>query len=369
MFRRIYILFGITIAGVVLSHADVYGLWALYSWTGRYQDLLPANFDPFSTPQWFILIFLKHFFVFCVPVFYFISGYLFTYAIDKSIHNVKWIVIKNRILGLLVPYLIWVIISIIFRAGMGQFLSLGGYFGFLFGVNGGYWFITNLFIYFLLSRWIISLAHDHWKPLLFFTGIFQLSLIVLKYTHFFIFQDPTFRSILSDNFETLSVYFIFYYVLGITVGMHFTEIQQWLARKKIILAIFGGIILVGGLILSGWTDAYIAPTSDLVQVTRLIISQVYSLLVILIYCAYDNLKIPYSKTFIKLSSYAYGIFLIHFLFMEFFSKVVYHFFPRLLSSQLIFTLINILIGFGVPLLIMNITKRSPLKKFYPLLFG
>ena len=61
--------------------------------------------------------------------------------------------------------------------------------------------------------------------------------------------------------------------------------------------------------------------------------------------------------------------LIHFLIIELFSKIIYHFYLHLLFYQIIFTIIIIIIGLGLSLTVMSIVKNSPIRNMYKYLFG
>jgi hypothetical protein len=51
MFKRISILPGISILAIVIEHAIVFGLYALFAWQHRYQAFLPSGYDPIKTPN------------------------------------------------------------------------------------------------------------------------------------------------------------------------------------------------------------------------------------------------------------------------------------------------------------------------------
>lgn len=182
MYRRIYLLFGISILAVVTEHAITWGINALYFWMPRYQSYLPQNYDPFNTPQYFIFMFLKQLLIFGVPAFFFASGYFVSYAIDKNKGNIQRSTINARILSLIPPFLIWTTVANLFDAGIGHIATPIYYIGeYLFGIYG-FWFVPALIMFYLLSPWFVSLAKKNWKQLLLFSGLIQVVFIILEYT-------------------------------------------------------------------------------------------------------------------------------------------------------------------------------------------
>ena len=154
----------------------------------------------------------------CVPAFYFISAFLFSFAIDKSEGNVKWAVIKVRSLGLLVPYLLWVIFDIFFELLKVKyyqplimfFLSCFKWWLSVYScTNYFFWFIKN-FYHFYTSELAQLLA---------FSGFLQLFFAFLKYTSFRYSNIAVINLMFSSQFEPSILSDLFYYVLGIIVSI------------------------------------------------------------------------------------------------------------------------------------------------------
>ena len=165
MYKKMSTLAGIAILMVVIAHAINHGLFALYAWTERYQHMLPANFDPyvdpFKTPQWFFLIFGKTFTVAAVPAFFAISGFFIAFAIDKQQENIRWETIKKRIGGLLSPFLIWTLLSILTQYIIKSTINPVDILFFLFGGTIGFWFIPAIVVFYFFSPLLIYLSLIH----------------------------------------------------------------------------------------------------------------------------------------------------------------------------------------------------------------
>jgi peptidoglycan/LPS O-acetylase OafA/YrhL len=223
MYKKMSTLAGIAILMVVIAHAIKYGLFALYAWTERYQHMLPANFDPyvdpFNTPQWYFLVFGQTFTVFSVPAFFTISGFFIAFAIDKNQENIRWETIKKRIVSLVSPYLVWTIILIILRLVRNQDMLPIDFFLQFFGFVGGLWFIPTIIQFYFLSPLLIFLAQKNWKLLLLSSGLLQILLILIKYTFYANINAQLFRKVIYGNLEQMFVYSMFFFVLGIVIGL------------------------------------------------------------------------------------------------------------------------------------------------------
>lgn len=104
-------------------------------------------------------------FSFHMPLFYFISGYLFK---DKSVKLPFWVIVKKKAKGLLIPYCLYSAVFI-----LTDFLLLAGglphmlysFERFLSG-QGGYdilWFLFSLFVVEALFSFIYKYSGKYWK--------------------------------------------------------------------------------------------------------------------------------------------------------------------------------------------------------------
>jgi hypothetical protein len=55
--------------------------------------------------------------------------------------------------------------------------------------------------------------------------------------------------------------------------------------------------------------------------------------------------------------------------LEFSSRLVYHLLPGLLAYQIIFQPLLVVLGMGLPVVVMNIVNKTPARVFYKYLFG
>jgi peptidoglycan/LPS O-acetylase OafA/YrhL len=71
----------------------------------------------------------------------------------------------------------------------------------------------------------------------------------------------------------------------------------------------------------------------------------------------------------NLSSRSFGIYIVHSPVMEVVARGLYHLAPFVLGYQFIFQPLLLLFGLGVPLMLMLLVERSPLRGYYRYLFG
>jgi surface polysaccharide O-acyltransferase-like enzyme len=105
------------------------------------------------------------------------------------------------------------------------------------------------------------------------------------------------------------------------------------------------------------------------SVTLSVPTFLYATLFILSYLAFDHVKLPFSKSLYQIGVGTLGIYLIHKSVLLILPKIVYHALPFVLGYQILYQPLLISVAIGVPLFLMSITKRSPLKKRYRIFFG
>jgi peptidoglycan/LPS O-acetylase OafA/YrhL len=164
-------------------------------------DLLSeaTNVHSFHTFLLFEALFSQIIARIAVPCFFFISGFLFFYNLDRFSLNVFLQKIKRRIHSLLVPYLLWNIIVILMYYFLQTFLpsfatgriplvkdwSFWNYLQAFWNMNGGdpicfqFWFIRDLMIISLLSP-AFYLLNKYTKII----GIVILYILMHKYGFF-----------------------------------------------------------------------------------------------------------------------------------------------------------------------------------------
>jgi surface polysaccharide O-acyltransferase-like enzyme len=100
-----------------------------------------------------------------------------------------------------------------------------------------------------------------------------------------------------------------------------------------------------------------------------LIDQVYSGAVILAFLLFEKFNPPMGSQLAELGSKSYGVYLIHAPVLEYSARLVYHVLPGILAYEAIFQPVLIVLGLGVPLLMMAAVNRSPARMLYKTVFG
>jgi probable poly-beta-1,6-N-acetyl-D-glucosamine export protein len=369
MFRRLPVLCGLAILGIMVEHAVSYGFTALFSWSSSYQALLPPGYDPYASPQYVIFVVLRQFFFFGVPVFFFTSGFFVSFAIDKKIGAIRWSSVKARILGLIVPYLLWTIVSILADAMRGHILSVPGYLSRLLIGSDGFWFVPVLIVFYLLSPFISVWAQKNIRALLLILGFLQIAFIGVRYFWLAGTTNPVGMLITTDVNNIFILNWIFFFPFGLVVGLNQSKFKLFFDHNRYFIgAIFGASFLLA-LLLAFQFNIYLRGYDDWLTGIVTLLTLVYSCSLILIFICRDSLPKPVMGWLKALGTRTYGIYLTHYFFMFYFSKVIYHFFPSLLALQLLFALAVLVVSLGGTLSLMWLVSKSPLKNQYELVFG
>ena len=171
------------------------------------------------------------FFLFRLPCFFFISGWLFEH-VGRQWNRVSIIhMIKHKFMVQIVPTVIFLLLL----APPPEFFSRLG------ATKGGYWFTFALFEFFLLTIF----SESYLKK---WSGVFALFLSAAAF-YYDIYYNRHFNSlgVLTDILGFLSFitwrYFLFFYV-GTWVKRHFDGFVCWTSKMWVIIAFFIGFIVV-----------------------------------------------------------------------------------------------------------------------------
>lgn len=372
--RRLPILGGIAIIGVVLNHAASWGHYAMFLWADRYRPVTAPNWDQIGSLSYYILLVLKQLPVFAVPTFIFIAGFFIAYSVRGDEKKVSWKVIKSRLIYLILPYLIWSIVIFIrdfiisgtLQTPLKYLITL-----LTGGAVGVYYFIPLLCLLYLFSPFLVSLAKVNYKLLLISSVILQFSLVVYNSFSYFKYLNlvngdiPFLNQLWVYNPSWSPVWHVFYFVLGIGVKLYLPTFTKYLNRYKLFICIAVPLAAI----------LNIAESDVLLQVTLnhwgaylgYLSYHIYATAVILFFISLET--IPNSKTLSYINGKSYGIFLTHVIFIATITSIIYNFLPGFLAYAVILTIFLFILGLGLPLLLMEVIARSPARGSYRYLFG
>jgi probable poly-beta-1,6-N-acetyl-D-glucosamine export protein len=369
MVRRLLYLMGLAVLCVVLYHASGWGFIAMFWWTDRYLPVSVPNFDQFGSASYYALRVVEQFIIFAIPAFLFVSGFFLAFATGRSRKNVGKEVIFTRVKNLLIPYLIWSCVLITLEVLLGRHITIVEFIRIILTgqATEAYYFIPVLIQLYMISFLLIPTARNHWKLLLLLTGLFQVFILVLRYTMILGFQVPALQPLYFLTDSWLFTSFLFWFTFGVVFGFHNVDIKPWLIRLRwvslaaLILVFFLGII-EWEVLLHASGQAWIAPQETLVD-------QVYAGLFLLTFLGFESVTLPGMKPISQIGTKSFGVYLVHSLVLIYLSKLIYHLIPTLLGLQWLYLLILFAAGLGIPLLLMEITAHSPARRYYSFLFG
>ena len=359
MTRQLLLLNGLAALGVTTYHASAYGFSALFLWTDRYRSVTVPNYDQLGSLSYYALLMVRQLDSYVIPAFIFVSGFFIAFAASGQ-STLKWDVVLARIKKFLVPLFIWTVIRYIL---LRQFPSS------LHDVLRQYYFIVLLVQFYLLSPFIVPLAKTHWKLLLFGSALIQFgaeSIFVLSDLGL---ELPNFllqvKSMLPLWFFPLR---IFWFAFGVVAGFYRQSLGQWLAGYR--WGLLSALFILGSLtIIEYETLARVTGQDWLGPSFRGVSTKLYAIIFILCFLAFDRVSLPLSKQLSYLGGKSLGIYLVNIPAIYVVAVLMYHQTPWILGYQLLYQAILIIVGLGVPLLLMAIVSKSRIRWAYQYLFG
>jgi peptidoglycan/LPS O-acetylase OafA/YrhL len=306
---------------------------------------------------------------FSIAAFLIVSGYFIGVATGKDQRTVSWRVVFARIVYLAVPYLIWSAVSLALKFAEGQNLTLDRLFlAILIGqTNEVYYFIPLLIQFYLLAPLLVRWEKANWKSLLLATGLIQLFVSLIQYP-ILLGYDTSLWIALNKLFpKWLFISHVFWFSLGIILAAHLTDFKRiFYPLRWWLLGSAAALIMIGFI---EW-EQYVRISGEEWLSTRLtIIDHLYTLVFIIGVLAFDKGRFPFFDLFSRLGPKSFGIYLVHVLVVEYSARLIYRFLPGLLAYQIVLQPTLIILGLGVPLLMMAAVDRSRFQRFSTYLFG
>ncbi|MCC6190120.1 MAG: acyltransferase [Anaerolineales bacterium] len=369
MARRLLLLNGLAIVGVVLNHSAAWVFIAMFWWTDRYRLVTVPDFDKIGSLAYYSLRIVEQVIAFSVPAFLFVSGFFVAFAAARSQSEVRWRVTWSRIGTLLVPYLVWSGVALLgdYAAGVqrtpAQIASL-----FLFGrAADPFYFVPLLCQLYLLSPFLLTLARQSWKPLLLAVFAVQLAVQGLRYFSVLGAASPAVDALIDLTPNWLFVSKAGWFVAGAVAALHLPALAAWLARFKwVVLGLCLAFLALGVL---EWELLLRLSGQDWIGYHDTSLDSLYAGAFILAFLAFDRIRVPMTQTIAALGSKSYGIYLIHALALTYTARLLYHVAPMVLAHEGLLMITLCVIGLGMPLGLMAIVKRSPTRPLYSYLFG
>lgn len=360
MTKRLLLLNGLAVLGVVLHHASGYGFRAMFFWTDRYLPVTVPNYDQAGSLPFYGTVLIQQLDGFTLPAFMFVSGFFVAFTAGGSQERLKWNVVMTRIKNLLVPFVLWTIIYFLIsnRALPSTFDEL----------ISRYYYLPLLSQYYLLSPFIVPIARTRWKLLLLILAFVELGTQSLQYLNALEVEMQGVEQMLRLTPKWIFPNLMFWFALGVVAGLHRQQFTQWLARVKwgLLAAV---VVLVPLTLFEYQVAAYFSGKVWLGPYFGGFSRTLYACAFILCFLAFHQTPPPLSKELSLLGGKSLGIYLSHAPVMYLTAVIMYRVTPWILGYQALYQVILITAGLGVPLFIMSILEKSPARATYRYAFG
>ena len=360
MTKKLLVLNGFAVLGVAIFHAGAYGFLALFNWTHAYRDVVTPNYDMLGSPSYYYLLVARMLVAYSIPAFLTVSGFFAAFASDKS-GKMPWQAVWSRVQKFIWPFIIWTVLFIVMRQMSPSEIT----FGFLMRT---YYYIPLIVQLYILSPIIGPFVKKHWKMALVITAVIQLTIQSFGYLLLFGFESDALK--LANDLTPRFIFTarIFYFTLGMALGYHRKMFTNWFKKVKygllaalVLFAILSVVeyLLVDNLIGERWLGA------NFIGVFRTLYATTFSLT----FLAFDKVKWPYEKQLNQLGTLSLGVYLANTPVIYVISSLMFHFVPWTLGVQLIYQPVLILTGLFIPVLLMNLLSKSPVRRYYQVVFG
>lgn len=367
--KKLLALNGISIIMVVLYHAAGWTFVAMFWWTDRYRAVSVPNFDLLGSPPYFLLRFIEQLVIFAIPAFLFVSGYFIAFATGKNQLAPKWKNIFSRIKSLGIPFLIWSVIMLVFKIQEGASLNLLDVLEMILlgKTTEAFYFIPLLIQLYLLSPLITRAAKRSPVLLLLITGFF---LILVRFGQYMVVLNWDIPGREIIRFFMPSWFFpgnIFWFAFGVVVAFNLNRFLEWFTTYRMIFLIGAILLIPAGM--AEWEYLLSHSGREWFPPRETILDSLYGFFVLISFFTFGLKKLINIKWVNQLGSLSFGIYLAHTAVMTVSAKLVYHLLPDLLGYPYLYLPLLIVFGLFGPIILINLTKRSPLKRWYGYLFG
>ena len=348
MNRQFPALRGLAIILVVLNHTTTLGTLYPHLW----------GYPPPAKWLNFIILTLNQLGVFAVPIFLFLSGCFFAYAVQNKKMKQSYKTVEAGLKNIIWPYLFW---SIIFYIEI-LFLHDQKYtiLEYVKNLIVGYPlnFVPLLVVYYLVSPLLVRICKRYALIVIGAIGLYQLFLIILLNPGVLGLTFPGWASFLRIPIlsVTLSDWAI-YFPLGIIYSIHMKSVTPYLRKFQLILigltgVFFGLTVLNFALIITFPFAKWIAPISFIALIPLI-----------------KRESIPIVRQLEKVGKRAYGLYLINLTVIDLTLYGIRALAPKLLGVPLILLPLIFIIALWAPLILMSVIERLPNHGVYRYVFG
>lgn len=369
MVKRLLYLSGLGVICVILFHTAGTGFTSMFFWAHRY---LPPSINPMDQvgdAQYYFLRLIEQIAVVAIPIFLFVSGYFIAISTKRSDPTIGWPVIYGRIKKLIIPYLIWSGVVMILNYIQGDIPTLQKFVVHILtgSTSPVLYFVPLLIQFYLLSPFLVPLARKKWGWLLGITALVQLFVQLMQYPVFLGWDAPYAVPLIKLIPKWFFLARIFWFPLGVVVGFHLNEFKTIVERYR--YPLLAGTVLVIPLAIIEWEFFFHQSGLEWLDHRETILDSMYSIGTILTILGFSQVNFPGESAIGKLGARSFGIYLTHAIVIEYTARALYHFQPQLLGNQWLLQPFLFVVGLGLPLLLMAVVARLPVRNLYTTLFG
>lgn len=361
MTKKLLVLNGLAVIGVGVHHAAAYGLLALFTWTDAYRDVIVPNYDMLGSPSYWYLIGARLIGAsYAIPAFLIVSGFFVAFASGKD-GKMPWSAIISRVKKFIGPFVIWMLIFI----GMQQMDPRDLTLGFILRT---YYYIPLIIQLYLIAPFLGPFAKKHWQLTLIITAVVQLTVQSFGYLLLLGVDAEWLRFAANATPRWFFITRVFYFTVGMVIGFHRKMFTNWF--KKVRFGLLAALIFfaIMSVVEYQFVDNYIGDRwlgPNFIGIFRTF----YVLTFSLTFLAFDKVKWPFEKQLNHLGTLSLGVYLANTPVIYIVSSMMYHLIPWIIGVQILYQPILILLGLGIPVLLMSIVSKSPARRYYQVVFG
>jgi hypothetical protein len=360
MTRRLLLLNGLAALMVAIHHATGYGFNAMFEWTNRYAPVTVPDYSQVGSFAFYVNVLIQQLDFFALPAFMFVSGFFAVFVFGTGKTENRWSQIKSRIVYFLIPFFIWsVVFFILFLRRLPNNMD---------EILDRYYYIPLVMQFYIISPFIIPFVKKHWKLFLFGSMILELSRFTVRYIYRIGYEFPGIFQIMNFTPRWLFPMLFSWFALGMVAHIYRVELMRVIPRYKwhllvvtILLLILSMVeyVMIGRAIGQVWLGHYFGGYAR----------HFYALAFIFCFLAFGDFTFPSSKQILSLGGKSLGIYLAHNRLMWLGAVFLYNKIPMVLGNQLLYQGILIVIAIGGSLLLMELVRITPARKYYKYLFG
>jgi hypothetical protein len=361
--KRLLLLNGLAALMIGFHHGTAYAISAMLGWNGGSAAVILPSGDPLSSFSYFFLWAVRQLDSFGVPAFLFVSGYFVSFLASREKAGLTLNMLMPRIKVLLIPFAFWTLVRFgLLRQLQGDPLLL------LNDVLDTYYYIPLLIQLYVLSPLLAPLARSNWRLLLLLAALLQYGGEAARYLKYVEAAVPGIDFLVWATPRWFFPTHIFFFSLGIVFSMHIKAASVWLPQHKwqllFIVVVSVALTFVEHKLVAAFMGRdWMGRTFD--TFSRLTYASLFSLC----FVAFHKTPLPFSKQLLDLGAKSLGIYFMNTPVVYVAGVFIYHLTPKLLEIPLLYFAIQTVLGIAVPLLLMEVVRRTPIKRVQQYAFG